>query len=76
MAEISVTVKVNPPDGSWQTANQLIKKIAETNTVGEKLHIEVDGVFSEGKSARTNAGNVFNFGNIQNQHAAPTVNMF
>lgn len=56
MAEISLTVKVSPPDGTWQTANELVKHIASTNTIGNKLHIEVDGVFTEAKKGNNPVG--------------------
>ena len=53
MPKISVTVKVSPPDDTWQSANELIKKIAETNVVGEELNIVVDGIFSAVKNQKS-----------------------
>ena len=73
MNEITVTVKIEPPDGSWTTANELIKTIVATNPVGDKLHIEVGNVFTENKRANMTPPinqsnfyekNVVNFGNM------------
>ena len=45
---MTVTVKINPLDGNWQTACELIKRITANNPGGE-LNFVVEDVFNAGK---------------------------
>lgn len=62
---MTITVKINPPDGNWQTACELIKRIASDNPGGE-LNFVVEDVFKAGKKNTAGGDSVFLYGN--NQH--------
>ena len=47
---MTITVKILPPDGSWQSACELIKRIAANNPGGE-LNFIVEDVFNTGSKA-------------------------
>lgn len=71
--DTSVTVKVTPPDGSWQTAHELIKYIAKTCKVGDHLNIEVADVFNASPKSQTGTGNFYMTGN--NSYSSPSVSI-
>ena len=61
---MTVTVKINPPDGNWQTACELIKRIAANNPGGE-LNFVVEDVFNAGKKNTAGGDSVVLCGNNQ-----------
>lgn len=70
--ETALTVKVTPPQSTWESAIPMIEAIkrdAKRKQLADKLNIEVGDVFKAGK--QISAGNVNIHGN--NNHTAPVI---
>ena len=61
---MTITVKINPPDGTWLTACELIKQIAANNPGGE-LNFVVEDIFNAGKKVTVGGDSFVLCGNSQ-----------